>query len=186
LPFDTCAFHFSTRDGFTEADQRDAFAELNAIVLDTEPFLPPQQGGGQQAPFPGTNTELLYGLYGVDHNVVTPGTNPLDLLVGTAPRQDQLFVPPAWTAQPDFYLEVLKPYCRTCHVAQSIRPLPNTIFTTAAALDVCDDSPLHRMPHASTTMDLFWKGSGRAAFLRAYDTGVFTNGTPPSAGRTCP
>ncbi len=186
LPFDVCSFHFSTRDGFTEADQRDAFAELNAIVLETEPFLPGQQGGGQQVPPAGSNTELLYGIYGIDHNQVPVGSNPIQALVGTAPKQVETFVPAVWAAQPDYYLDVVKPYCRTCHVAQQIRVLPNPLSTVLAAADVCAATPLHRMPHAITTTDLFWRGSGRAAFIKDRDTGKMSGGTIPTTGQSCP
>jgi hypothetical protein len=193
LPFDTCAFEFSTQPGFTEVDQRDAFVELNAIVLDTEPFQPAQPGGGQVAPPPGSNTELLYGLYGVDHNNVTPGINPLDLLVGSAPQQVETFVPPAWASNPELYLEVVKPYCRTCHVSlhgnppggPGKPPLPNIIGNILGAFHVCSDTTPLRMPHASRTMDLFWGGSARAALLKSYDTGALTNGIEPGNGLAC-
>jgi hypothetical protein len=64
--------------------------------------------------------------------------------------------------------------------------LPNPLSTVLATADVCTATPVHRMPHAITTTDLFWRGSGRAAFIKDRDTGKMSGGTIPTTGLGCP
>jgi hypothetical protein len=179
LPFDTCSFGYSTEPGFTLLDQQTKFRDLNAIVLDTQPELAPGA-----TPVPGSITELLFGLYGVNAATVTPGVNPLP---SAAPAQLENFLPPAWGGKSDVYLDVIKPYCRTCHVAQSLKALPDNRFNLLGEAAVClpNGTSFGRMPHAEATFRRFWEGSGRAALVNAVNQGAFG---PVATGNpaTCP
>jgi len=165
LPFDACAFVFSkTEPGYSLAEQRDAFQKLNAIVLETQPYL-----AAGATPEQGSITELIYGMYGIDPADNDGVNNPLEQIpAGTA--QDENWTPDEWIGRGHFYLDVIKPYCRTCHVAQEIKAVPDSLFGIAAT-DVCGANPLKRMPHAEATLNRLWQGSGRAELVKGLNTG---------------
>lgn len=147
LPFDVDNFSYSGTAGFTLAAQQDAFRALNKLVL----------GAG---PTPAI-TELVNGWY--NNNLGTAG-----------PDQDTDFTPPGWEGQETVYQEVIKPYCRGCHVtlddaaggAPQIFDI-NTYDELNAYRFVAQDRICERydMPHAEVTRKLFWKSPARGHLI---------------------
>jgi hypothetical protein len=150
LPFDVDNFTYSTTAGFTLAAQQDSFRALNKLVASAGPTP--------------AITELINGWY---HN---------DL--GTAgPDQDTDFVPTGWSGQEVTYREVVKPYCRGCHVTLDDAAAAPAItdFNSYAELNglrftamnrVCE---LHDMPHAEVTRKRFWQSPARGHFIGEFN-----------------
>ncbi len=138
LPFDLQSFRFSTTNGFTRVDQEDKFRMQNLMVKSS---LTASAGIVR-------TINLLY-----PRGVQTPGLAALN---------DQ--IPPGWQGQghDDVYLYVVRPYCRSCHQAQT--PYASQYewstyqqFADAAGLiggDVCGS---HVMPHAEVPFFKFWQ-----------------------------
>ncbi|MEZ4362328.1 MAG: hypothetical protein R3B48_19220 [Kofleriaceae bacterium] len=150
LPFDVDNFSYSTTAGYTLAAQQGAFRALNKLVLGT---------GSTSA-----ISELINGWY--HNNVEVNG-----------PDQDTDFVPPGWSDQKVVYREVVKPYCRGCHVALNDPAAAPAIFdiNTFAELNayrlvamnrVCE---LHDMPHSEVTRKLFWQSPARGHFIGEFN-----------------
>jgi mono/diheme cytochrome c family protein len=152
LPFDVDNFSYSTTAGFTLAAQQDAFRALNKLVV----------GAGPTAGI----TELVNGWY--DNDLSTSG-----------PDQDADFVPAGWSGQEVTYREVVKPYCRGCHIAlDDATPgaAPAIVdFNTYSELNgyrftamnrVCE---LHDMPHAEVTRKRFWESPARGHFIGEFN-----------------
>lgn len=145
LPFDLDALAFRGGTGpYSRMGQQDEIRALNAIVADAGPTP--------------AIAELIDGWYG--GNLGTLG-----------PPQNTSFVPAGWTTQRVVYLEVVKPYCRTCHVALEEAPRYITDFNAfgdmsaraAAVADrVCD---VHDMPHAEVTRMNFWNSPARGHLI---------------------
>jgi hypothetical protein len=161
LPFDLDNFEYDTTAGWTRADQQDEFRTLNEMVHDAGPSA--------------AITELTEGWYdsgsGVDFSAAGP---------------DQLteFVPSGWSSEKTVYLEVVKPFCRTCHVSF----YDSALGTGAADLDFDDvvdfeDSAgsgtysllnsyvcaSKLMPQAEVTREKFWESSARAHLVGAFN-----------------
>jgi hypothetical protein len=98
LPFDTAAFKYSNRSGYTLADQQESFRKLNRLVKQSNP-----------AP---AITQLIDGWYAASGGVGTQGA-----------VQDEGYIIPAYdgnSADRALYLRTIKPFCRSCHVAQTV------------------------------------------------------------------
>ena len=111
IPFDLDSLGFSTRPGYTRADQEAQFKKLNIAVKMTYPADDPEYPAGDPAPVP----PLIDGWYG------GPGM-PSNTFDGT-------FVPPAWGTEQsawDVYLGVFAKSCRGCHMQRE----PNRNFST--------------------------------------------------------
>jgi len=144
LPFDLDNFLYSDVDVTkTRVAQEDAFRKLNQIVDQTN--VPTAMG------------DIIDGWY--DNNLSTANQT-----------FDGEHYPNDWGDYKVVYDEVVKPYCRTCHVAME----PYRDWDSASelasfssyALDlVCNNNVTRRMPHAELTMDKFWKSSGRAHLI---------------------
>jgi hypothetical protein len=148
LPFDVDNFSYSTAAGFTLSSQQGAFRALNNLIL----------GAGPTAAI----TELVTGWYGGN-------------TTATGPAQDTEFMPAAWVDEDVMYREVIKPYCRGCHVALSDGPLPKVDFNSFADLQgfqgvaltrVCET---HDMPHAEVTRRNFWGSPARGHLIGEFD-----------------
>jgi hypothetical protein len=98
LPFDVYSFRYSTQPGFRQADQEESFRLLNALVRSTRPLLP----GG----VPDGIVTFIDGMY--SGQVGTPGA-----------KANNTWIPPGWTANPNMYTGIVKPFCRTCHLPMS-------------------------------------------------------------------
>jgi hypothetical protein len=138
LPFDLQSFRFSTTSGFTRADQDEAFRKQNQMVRDS---------GSASAGIVRT-INLLY-----PHGVQTPGFPPAN---------DQ--IPPGWqgAGHDDLYLYVVRPYCRSCHQAQT--PYAPQYewstyqqFVDAAGIIGADVCSAHVMPNAEIPFFKFWQ-----------------------------
>ncbi|WP_437681435.1 hypothetical protein [Sorangium sp. So ce131] len=154
LPFDLDAFGFSTVSGFSRASQEDKFRKLNKLVLQAAPATTTQQ--------------LIQGWYAAG-SVNTAGT-----------VQDNSFIPFEWNqfdADAKVYSNVVAPYCRGCHAAQSNSTLtfadPDDFQALGALIDlrVCtvgsNPAKNHVMPNAEVTLERFWTNSARA-YLSGY------------------
>ncbi|MEZ4402263.1 MAG: hypothetical protein R3B06_19720 [Kofleriaceae bacterium] len=172
LPFDPDAFVFSTdHPGFARADMLPKLKQLNAMVWNTGTTAATQ--------------ELLRGMYPSASN-----TGPLD---ATAPF-DPTFVPAGWqvsAAARKVYAEVVKPYCRTCHVAHdSLDWRTYDQFSGAApaiGYAVCNDNSGVPMPQAEQVQRRMWASGARAHLLAAFGlSGACTPIEPVPASPGCP
>jgi len=127
LPFDVFSFRFPTDTGYSFDDQQENLRKLNALVLATNP--------GQGI------TDLINGMY--PNGVNNTGSIPVDG-----------YVPADWSNLSTLYTGVVRPYCRTCHLAQpeqftssddwaELGPLLNTM--------ICQK---HDMPHSQVSFGL--------------------------------
>lgn len=138
LPFDLQSFRFSTTTGFTRADQEDRFRAQNQMV----------RSSGTVSDGIVRTINLMY-----PRGVQTPGLTAAN---------DQ--IPPGWQGKghDDLYLQVVRPYCRSCHQAQTPYALQyewNEYAQFQAAegiinIDVCGG---HNMPHAEIPFFKFWQ-----------------------------
>ena len=101
LPFDVYSFKYSQQPGFTQADQEEVLRQLNALVKSTRPNVP--AGTDPIATF-------IDGMYA--GNVNTPGAKANDTWVPVG------WMTPAPAGQ-NVYNAIIKPFCRTCHLAIS-------------------------------------------------------------------
>jgi hypothetical protein len=154
LAFDPFSYLYSTAPGFTEADQRDAFRRLNAIVLQTRP-----------AP---ATVDLINGMYAPDINAPTTVAN-------------NNYVPTGWAnadASQDgkaLYVGAVKPGCRTCHASASNPSIDFLQMSDWATRPyrirslVCGKTAGaargHDMPQAEHISKVFWRRGGRALVL---------------------
>ncbi len=138
LPFDLQSFRFSTTSGFTRADQDEGFRKQNQMVRDS----------GTASEGIVRTINLLY-----PHGVQTPGFPPANDLV-----------PPGWqgAGHDDLYLYVVRPYCRSCHQAQT--PYAPQYewstyqqFVDAAGLIASDVCNVHVMPNAEIPFFKYWQ-----------------------------
>src|SRR5439155_7486228 len=108
LPFDLDNFDYLDDSMFSRRAQESKFRTLNEMILKTNP--------------PAVISELIDGWYG------PPDAN------GRRPRveQDSEFIPPEWTEDEQLYRRVVKPSCRTCHVAMQPPPSSSSDSQTCA------------------------------------------------------
>jgi hypothetical protein len=150
LFFDIYFFHYVEGMDITPdlPAVQEGFRQLNYLVSLTHPN--PMPGNADSAILQAINDEYPNGFS-------TPGN--------TAPADPP--VPTGWTSQPHLYTTVFRPYCRSCHLAESN-------FTFSNVSDFASDATLiqsfvctgnHDMPHAqvpfglqssSTTYGLWW------------------------------
>ncbi len=136
LPFDAPSFKYSQRPGYILADQQEKIRQLNAIVSDTSPNL--------------LIVQLITGWYAATGGVYQSGST-----------LDGSFVAPGFAGYEGLYDNVVKPYCRSCHIAQGITTLEFPTGVDAARFAVFTG---YYMPHAEMTSHNFW-GSSAPAYL---------------------
>jgi hypothetical protein len=155
LAFDPFSYLYSTVPGFTEADQRGKFRELNAIVRQTRP-----------AP---ATVALIDGMYAPDPVTSTTAVANND------------YVPTGWAnadASQDgnaLYIGAVKPGCRMCHASATNPSLDFLELADWAAQPyqirslVCGKTSGgvrgHAMPQAEHVSKVFWKTGARALIL---------------------
>jgi hypothetical protein len=164
LPFDVASFRFPASTGLDAALQ-DSFQRLNLLV-----GLLTAYDGREAA------VEVIEGWY--EHSggdIFTPGQT---FWSG--------FVPQGWRGsarEQQLYLQVVAPYCRSCHMALDDVDGLGLTWSTAAEFKsfydvgliharVCDHRGVKAMPHAQRTFQKFWT-SGRSAFLTIDTAGTF-------------
>jgi hypothetical protein len=93
----------------------------------------------------------LDGAYGDD---VSP-------LIPTGATQNDAYVPPGWASAPTLYREVVRPYCRSCHMQLdgALAFTTHDDFTGFAALIYEDVCQTRMMPHAPGPNMRFWTSS---------------------------
>jgi hypothetical protein len=165
LPFDAAGFVFSTTNSaYSQANMAPKLKALNAHVAAT-------------APNPAV-LDLLNGMYPSTLN--PPGANG-PAAVDTV--FDDTYVPSGWKSAgkgpTQLYTEVVKPYCRTCHLSyvynssNSTRHLEFLSFaqfngeSPAIGDYVCKEGQ-GPMPQAEQTQTRFWKSSARAHLVNAF------------------
>ncbi len=132
LPFDAASFKYSAQAGYRLTEQQEAFRKLNALVRDTNPTA--------------LITELINGWY---------APNGVDQM-GSTLNDD--FVASGYAGDPGLYNNVVKPYCRTCHIAQGFN-LGTPVDVSAAQYAVFTG---YYMPHSQLTHHNFWNSSAPA------------------------
>lgn len=157
LPFDPEAFVFSTSDpAYSEVNMAPKIKALNAMVWDTKP--------------PKAVRTLLEGMYPYHGTPV----GPKDPNSAFSP----LYVPDGWlvAGKPgkEVYQEVIKPYCRSCHVtASDFKDWDSfaelDFYRMDLAADVCEGGP--PMPNAQQAQTRFWQSSARAYLVNAFNIG---------------
>ncbi len=189
LPFDLRGLDFSTRPGFTRAEQEPVFKLMNQAVLDIENEI----RTNEPASFSPAITNLITGWYG-------PGL--------TNATANDAYVPKAWqdtnatsalnlAGQAYLYLNVVAPSCRSCHQTRipshSLDFASFTNFNTVAgnprttgliksevfgSADITvnpvvmyQNNTTIVMPHARRTFQRFWNSTSprpEPNILRAY------------------
>lgn len=134
LPFDVFAFRYPDgQPGYGFDDQQESFRKLNAMVVATNPNH--------------AIVDLINGMYPM--GVSTTGSEATDG-----------WVPPGWSANPVVYTSVIRPYCRTCHLAQGITLDDGSTFQDLAGTVnnmVCTQ---HDMPHSQVPFGIDGKKVG--------------------------
>jgi hypothetical protein len=146
LPFDPAALGYSTRSGYSFAEQAESLRQLNALV-------------SEAGAAPGV-AEVISHLYpaGVD-------------TTGAAAQVE--FIPTGWSgsaADRAIYRHAIAPYCRGCHQTHALgNSLDALTFGDAAtfrqqrdaiARDLCGAG--HAMPNAEVVARRFWASPARA------------------------
>ncbi len=154
LPYDPENFIYSTNNAtWSKANTLPKLKQLNALVWDTG-MTPATQ-------------ELMRGMYPSASN-----TGPKD----AASTFDPTFIPTGWQtseASRLLYTSVVKPYCRTCHVAEDAAYLDwNTAqeFSDSAGTIgayVCNQNHTMPMPMAEHVQTRMWSSGARAHLLAA-------------------
>jgi hypothetical protein len=137
LPFVLFNFQYSPTAGFTRTDQEEAFRKQNEIVLATHPN--PTDANDPIG-------ELMNGLY----------ANALHTS-GSTQRDD--FIPAGWTnpSATNFYLNFMRPYCRTCHMADQTYDFATfQAFKNSGVAVKNDVCTAHTMPQAEVTWNEVW------------------------------
>lgn len=153
LPFDLDNFEYSTTSGFTRQAQQQAFRDLNELVYASNST-------------PATQ-ELIEGWYGSPPNFGLNG-----------PDQNAAFVPTGWSGHEVLYRQVVKPYCRSCHVAlfDGSDSRAFTSFTDFSGLERAIESAVCSngmdMPHAQVTWQNFFEGPARGYLIGGLNLGT--------------
>ncbi len=140
---------FTLQPPFSRPAQEEKFRNLNRIVLSTNPNQPIQ--------------DLIDGWY--KKNAANP-TNNAKCTVQMANCKFGDAVPTGWTSNPDLYLKVVAPYCRTCHYAAPL--LEDRDFTTFDEFKTKDirsracNGGQSDMPQAEVTFYKLWLDGGKA------------------------
>lgn len=132
LPFDMYSFKFSNDFNFDLYGQEEAFRKLNQLVLATNPPAP-------------AIADFINGSY--PKGVANTGSIEIDN-----------YVPPGWAPDPGLYNLVVKPYCRTCHLAEPGNADFGTYQKFVAEASTTNDLVCnsHDMPHAEIPYVRFW------------------------------
>ncbi len=175
--FELDTFDYSTRAGYSRAEQEASFKALNKMILCTYPLVGtstfpedacrrPAQNGEWQ----GTQAALLKSAYGGDGLPAATFTDT--------------FIPSSWerAGQSALYREVVATSCRTCHALLGTNAQSDIDFTTYEKFVAnADRIKVHafdrgNMPLAKIVYDAFWESSDRptllATFLQGQNLGV--------------
>lgn len=189
-PFEADVFDFSTRAGFTRAEQEASIKAINKAILCTYPIAEassaPEDACRRQATtseWQGTAAQLIKNAYGGDG---LPGATFNDT-----------FVPQSWLAngQQTLYTNVVATSCRTCHAMRGIGGQSDIDFNSYEKFRAyADRIKVHvfdrgNMPLAKIVYDAFWGDPSRPRQLATFLEGQgFTinkdaSGNPLQPGR---
>jgi hypothetical protein len=166
------SFHESPSEQFpARADGGDIGIQWLPFDLDAFDYAPQLSRNAQEAAF-----KRLNDLVGS----TAPRPAVQELLEGwypdKQPPQRSTFVPDGWQPDSQFYRQVFKPFCRTCHVVQfpGVADFREGLTGNPAAL-ICEPwtsataTPLARkMPAAAVTFDQFWNNRAAVAVLSRF------------------
>lgn len=170
LPFDVPSFYYSTLFPSLGMDnQQEAFRLLNLMVKSTNGGSNPQTANQQAI------NDFINGMYCPDPNsggVQASCTTPVE---NSGSLASDSYIPSGWfgsSANQKVYSEVIKPYCRMCHMAQTFTFTTPDQFTTFAAPLVCTQND---MPHAEVPFGgpADTNPASKNPFLNGNDTSVF-------------
>jgi hypothetical protein len=142
LPFDVPSFYYSQANPSLGQDQQqEAFRQLNLLVKAANGGSQPAASQtAQQAAI----VDFINGLYcpdihgGIFSHCATPVEN-----AGSKARD--IYFPIGWSGSQKVYSELVKPYCRMCHMAQTPTFFNSSGLTSTAQNFACT---LKDMPHA--------------------------------------
>jgi hypothetical protein len=176
--FQVDTFEWATTAGFTRADQEARLKDFNTWVLCTYPLA---AGAGNAAgpngctrraagtnEWEGTAAALIEAAYG---GAALPNA-----------AFDDSTVPAGWAGEAALYEQVVRPYCRTCHVVRGTNNQDDIDFSTAAKFaGYADRIKAHvfdrgNMPLALIVYQDFWRSSA-PNLLAAYIDSVLGAGT---------
>ena len=176
-PFEADAFDFSSRAGFTRAEQEAAIKKVNTWILCSYPLpatsaFPEDQcrPAASASEWQGTAAALIKAAYGGDGL--------------PSPTFQDDYVPPSWEAagQSTLYRNVIAPSCRTCHTMRGTGGNSDIDFSNFETFQgYADRIRTHvfergNMPLAKIVYDAFWGTAGRpetlAQFLDAHGSAV--------------
>lgn len=152
-----------------EVDLKSSFREFD---LDTFLYPSTNSRAAQESNFKSLNDQVV---------ASAPSPAIQDLIQhwypGGVPPQNNTYVPPGWSVEPNLYLQVVATSCRTCHIAQP----DNTSAGGTSGIDFTkyDDAgtfadfkgrvfqsafcgPNKYMPHAKVTYENFWLSTSPA------------------------
>lgn len=163
-PLEPDAFDFSTRPGFTRAEQEAAIKAINRIILCTYPIASvpkaPEDAcrrAAHSGEWAGTAAQIIKSGYGGDGL-------PDATFSGDA-------VPVGWTGHEALYRDVVVPSCRECHALRGTTAQGDIDFASYAKLaGYADRTAPHvydrgDMPLAKIVYDAFWNDSTRPSEL---------------------
>jgi hypothetical protein len=133
LPFDPFNFRYPTDPAHTFDAQQESIRQLNALVLATNPNQP--------------IIDLINAMY--PNGVTNTGSTPVDG-----------YVPAGWSDNPTLYTGVVRPYCRTCHLAQGLTFEASSDFEGEPGLVQGIICGSHDMPHAQVPFGISHPGVG--------------------------
>jgi mono/diheme cytochrome c family protein/cytochrome c553 len=168
-PFEADAFEFSSRPGFTRAEQEAAIKKVNQWILCTYPLPAPSTAPEDQCRRPATESEwqgtaaaFIKAAYGGDG-------------LPSATFNDT-FVPESWVVngQTSLYRNVIAPACRTCHMMRGTGGNANIDFTDFNNFKAYADRVKYHvfergnMPLAKIVYDAFWSTPSRPEALARF------------------
>jgi cytochrome c5 len=148
LPFDVFSFLYSDQPGYSQAEQEGAFRVLNLLVKQTEPtqaikdLIDGMYPGGVAQPNSVASSNYVPDDWKVADNPGTPNVNEANAALV-------------------IYNSVVRPYCRTCHIAANpaldLDWTRYDKFVQAAPRIKAAVCISHAMPQAEVTWLKFWK-----------------------------
>lgn len=137
LPFDLDSFKYSPQFGYWLADQQEAFRRLNQMVLHTNPTPLIQE----------LITKWYEDTGGINNAGAVFNGSKIAAAYNTNAGDQAL------------YNQVVKPYCRTCHIAQTFYLNDPAQFSSLFSTIWNDVYGDYSMPHAELTSRNFWNSS---------------------------
>jgi hypothetical protein len=137
LPFDVFNFRYPKDPSHTFDAQQESLRKLNALVVATNPNQP--------------IIDLINAMY--PNGVANTGSVAVDG-----------YVPPGWSDNSTLYTGVVRPYCRTCHLAQTLSFESSSDFEGNPGLIQSIVCTSHDMPHAQVPFGIGDLGGSTVGF----------------------